>query len=364
MVAYIRELGTTRHHWLGDDEFKRGVALCQSVPGPIAMHAAAYVGLKARGLGGAMLTYVAFGLPAFLFMLVLSIIYSSTRELPGVIAIFDGLQVIVVAIVAVACYGFGRDTLKSPFDVLMAAGAGGLLLLGVSPVIVVAGAALLGIVAFRSLTLPSAQSVPASQGKTVSRLLLFRPLVLLLPLGLALLVLYVLTPSLFHVATPMMKINLLAFGGGFGAIPIAFHEVVEVRGWLDNQTFIDGLALGQVTPGPVVMTATFIGYLTEGLPGALVATTAILAPSFILLVTIAPLFDRFQSSLYFQRAIRGILVSFVGLLLFVTIKFGLDVPWDPLRAMIGAAALVALIRRVDILYVVLTGAVLSFILFR
>lgn len=359
MVAYIGDLAIRRRRWLSDEEYKSGVALCQSVPGPIAMHAAAFVGLKARGVTGALLTYVTFGLPAFLLILILSVVYASTRELPGVIAIFSGLQVIVVAIVAKACVGFGRDTLKHPLDVLIAAAAGGLLWLGVSPVFVVAGAALLGVAAFRSLPPGLAPPAPASQGSPAARLL-----VLLLPLGLALLALYLVSPSLFWLATPMMKINLLAFGGGFGAIPIAFHEIVEVHNWVDSQTFVDGLALGQITPGPIIMTATFIGYLTEGLPGALVATVAILAPSFIVLVVAAPIFDRLQGSLYFQRAIRGILVSFVGLLLFVTLKFGLEVPWDLLRAVLGVAALVALLRGVDILYVVLTGAALSFLFFR
>ncbi|MEW6019552.1 MAG: chromate efflux transporter, partial [Pseudomonadota bacterium] len=312
-----------------------------------------------RGAAGALLTYVTFGLPAFLLMLVLSVVYASTRELPGVIAIFSGLQVIVVAIVASACLGFGRKTLTGPLDVLMAAAAGGLLWLGVSPVFVVAGAALLGAFVFRTITAETARPAAPDRGRPARRLV-----VLVLPLALALLVLFLTSEALFSLAASMMKINLLAFGGGFGAIPIAYHEVVEARGWLDSQTFVDGLALGQVTPGPIIMTATFIGYLTEGIPGALVATAAILAPSFILLVVLAPVFDQLQSSHHFRRAIRGILVSFVGLLLFVTLRFGFEVPWDLLRVVLGAAALIALLRRVDILYVVLAGALASFFVFR
>jgi len=122
---------------------------------------------------------------------------------------------------------------------------------------------------------------------------------------------------------------------------------------------MDGIALGQVTPGPIVITATFVGYIVQSLPGAVVATIAVFTPSFFLVVTLAPLFDRLKSSPYFAKIIEGILASFVGLLLFVLIKFTMVIPWDVLRIVLGVAALVALLRKVDILYVVLVGAVLS-----
>ena len=126
---------------------------------------------------------------------------------------------------------------------------------------------------------------------------------------------------------------------------------------------MDGIALGQVTPGPIVITSTFVGFLVYGLPGAVVATIAIFTPSFLLLVISTTFFDKLQRSAVFGRALRGILASFVGLLLYVTVKFAFAVPWNVIKVLVCAAALGALLKKVDILYVVLVGAGLSLILF-
>jgi chromate transporter len=134
-----------------------------------------------------------------------------------------------------------------------------------------------------------------------------------------------------------------------------------VKGWMASGTFMDGIALGQVTPGPIVITAAFVGYIVQGLAGAVVSTVAIFTPSFFMVVAVAPIFDRLRSSPYFARAIEGILASFVGLLLFVFIKFASAVPWDVVRIILGLGALAALIRKVDILYIVPAGAILSVI---
>jgi chromate transporter len=173
--------------------------------------------------------------------------------------------------------------------------------------------------------------------------------------------LHVLNDVLFALAAIMLKIDLFAFGGGFASLPLMLHEIVAVKGWMTNGTFMDGIALGQVTPGPIVITSTFVGYIVQGFAGAIVATIAIFTPSFFMVVTVAPIFDRLRSSPYFARVIDGILASFVGLLIYVLIKFALAVPWDVVRIILGLASLAALIRKVDILYIVPAGAVLSVI---
>jgi len=170
---------------------------------------------------------------------------------------------------------------------------------------------------------------------------------------------YFLNFPLFDLAAVMLKVDLFAFGGGFASLPLMLNEVVIDRAWLDSKTFMDGIALGQVTPGPIVITAAFVGYLTHGLAGSIAATIAIFTPSFFLVVTVAPFFQRLKNSLYFMRAIDGIFASFVGLLLFVCIKFAMAVPWDLIRVMLGLAALAALVRKVDILYIVAAGAIIS-----
>ena len=141
------------------------------------------------------------------------------------------------------------------------------------------------------------------------------------------------------------------------------HEIVDVRRWIDSKTFMDGIALGQVTPGPIVITATFVGYLMYGFAGALVATVAVFTPSFLLLTGVTPFFDRLKTSKHFMGATKGILATFVGLLFYTTIKFASAVPWDIARILLVSGALTALVIKVDILYVVLIGSIISVIIF-
>ena len=169
--------------------------------------------------------------------------------------------------------------------------------------------------------------------------------------------------DLLQLAVLMSKIDLIAFGGGFASVPLMFHEIVEVRSWMDGPTFLNGIVLGQFTPGPIVITATFVGYLVHGFHGAIVATVAIFLPSFLILLGVAPYFDRLRASPWFARAIGGILCSFVGLLLTVTIRFALNVHWDFPHMALAGAAFAALIFKLDILWVVLAGTAVSILAF-
>ena len=359
MVAYIKEMAVARHKWLDEQKFKDGVVLCQTIPGATAMQMAAYVGLRAKGIPGALLSFVGFGLPAFILMLILSSLYARYHEVPGIISLFNGLQVVVVAIVANATYSFGKNTFKHYRDLILAIAASILLWVGVSPFIVILGAAFAGIVFLSGKGVLAAATVEReTAGHSVKQLS-----VILLILLSVFVLLYLTDTRLFNLSMLMMKIDLFAFGGGFASIPLMLHEIVNVRGWMDSKTFMDGIALGQVTPGPIVITSTFVGYLTHGIAGAFVATVAIFTPSFLMVIAITPLMDRLRTSVYFLRATKGILASFVGLLFFVSMKFALVVPWDIVRIVLVCAAFVALIRKVDILYVVLITAVISVFVF-
>jgi len=157
-------------------------------------------------------------------------------------------------------------------------------------------------------------------------------------------------------------VDIFAFGGGFASVPLMLHEVVDVHHWLDSRTFMDGIALGQVTPGPIVITATFVGYQVAGVLGALVGTIGIFTPSFLMVLVTVPYLDRLQHSLWFRRALRGVLASFVGLLVAVAISFGFAVSWSILAVVLALAAFAALRLKVDILWVVLVGATVSTLL--
>ena len=360
MVAYIKELAVKKNKWLDEQSFKHGVMLCQTIPGATAIQAAAYVGLKTRGIKGALATYIGFGLPAFVFMLILSFLYVHYHSIHQVTVLFTGLAVIVVAIVANATYSFGKSTVKSYQEFIIASLAAILFWIGISPFLVIMIAALIGLVLFQkdtseSVIQPHTNNITTIQYKHLG--------ILVMLLLAACIVLYFANYKLFNLAAIMLKIDAFAFGGGFASVPLMHHEIVTVKGWMDNKTFMDGIALGQITPGPIVITATFVGFVVYGIPGAIVATIAVFTPSFLILVIVTPFFDRLKGSEWFSKATKGIFASFVGLLFFVTIKFALAVPWDVAKVLFGLAALAALIKNIDILYVVLLGIVISLFIF-
>jgi len=288
-------------------------------------------------------------------MLTFAALYEQSRNITQIISLFNGLQVIVVALVAHATYSFGKSSVKSARETILAVLSASLFWAGVSPFLVIIVAGLAGIVVFGDKT---AAIPPAAPAKIGSELIKQIALTSLLLAG-VLTMLYYSNENLFLLAATMLRVDLFAFGGGFASLPLMLHEVVSIRGWLDYKTFMDGIALGQVTPGPIVITATYVGYLTNGLAGAIVATIGIFTPSFLMLIGIAPFFDRMKNSQYFSGAIKGIFASFVGLLLFVTVSFAINVSWDMIRLLIALLTLAALFKKVDVLYIVLIGSVVS-----
>jgi len=357
MVAYIGRMAVEKKQWLTKESFEAGVALCQSIPGATAMQTAAYVGLRAGGPLGALAAFVGFGLPAFVLMVILAAVYHQTRHLAPVLAAFHGLHVVVVALIANAAFNFGLSSLRNWRDALLATGAAAFLVLHGNPIVAIVGAAVLGLLLYRGVASPEAEWRAEVADGPRRPLRFAAGLVACVAAGVA--TLFFLDRTLFALALLMLKIDLFAFGGGFASVPLMLHEVVDARGWLDSQTFMDGIALGQVTPGPIVITATFVGYQIAGVLGAVVGTIGIFTPSFLMVLVTVPYFDRLQHSLWFRRALRGILVSFVGLLGAVAVNFGLAVAWSFPAVLIAAAAFVALRFKIDILWVVLAGAAVA-----
>jgi chromate transporter len=356
MIAYIRRMAVEQKKWMDDASFKSGVAFCQMVPGATAMQASAYVGLRLRGVSGAAVSFIGFALPTFVLMTVLSALYVQNRELPTVISAFNGLQAIIVSIIANAAIIFGRANIQNWKAAVIAVIAAVLFGFGVSPFLVILLAALAGILIY--LRQPTPTSVAADRQITTYRSVL----VILGAATVGFMLLFFMNRGLFDLAALMFRVDLFAFGGGFASVPLMFHEVVNINSWLDSKTFLDGIALGQVTPGPIVITATFIGYLLYGLLGASIATVSIFLPSFLIVVGAAPYFDKLRSLPLFNKAVAGVIASFVGLLLSVTVLFALKIPWDLWRTLLAIAAFVALLLKVEIYWVVLAGVILSLIL--
>lgn len=357
MVTYIRKMVVGQKGWLDSAVFDDGVVLCQAIPGATAIQVTAYVGLRLRGTAGALAAFVGFALPAFFLMMILSVLYVSTSELPQVKVLFLALQALVVALVAYATVSFGRTSLKHWIHVLIAGIAAVLFIMGVHPIIVIALAAILGIILLPEPDKKQETPVAALPRPEKSFLILLTGAVAFF------IVLYFLQYNLFTLATTMARIDLFAFGGGFAALPLMFHEVVNVHSWLDSTTFINGLALGQVTPGPIVITATFVGYLTYGFWGGVVATIAIFIPSFLFVVGTVPYYDHLHGSQLYQKMFQGILFSFVGLLLSVTIKLALVVPWSWFPGLLAAGAFLSLLLGAEILWVVIAGIGIAVVMF-
>ena len=356
MIAYIRTTIVERREWLTESVFSEGVALCQIIPGATAMQTAAYSGLCLRGAPGAAASFLGFGAPAFIFMMVLSALYSKAEKLPFAVAAFGGLQAMVVSIVAVAALSFGKSYIKNLRGAAMAVCSALLFGFGLNPVIVIAFSVLAGL-----LIMPGKKAdASCAQVRTAPNL---RAVILMIAAaGAAFVFLYFFDRRLFRLAALMSRIDLTAFGGGFSSLPMMFNEVVQARHWLSADAFMNGLALGQVTPGPIVITATFIGYRLYGAIGGAVATIAVFLPSFLLVIAATPYMDRLRCSLRFNKAIEGVLCSFVGLLLSVTVNFGLRVHWDAPRVLLAVATFIPLYFNVGVFWVVLAGGAVSLLL--
>ncbi len=355
MVAYIRRMAVERRGWLAPEEFQDGVALCQVLPGATAMQTAAYVGLRSRGVAGAATSFIGFGLPAFIAMVVLSAVYQRTHTLPAALALFQGLRAVVVALIAEAVLGFGQRILRNWSRLVLATLAAALYGLRLNPVLVLILAAGLGWLLLPRPATPNELGESRTQFPSTWRTALFIGIVVMTALAL----LWVTDPQSARLAALMLRVDLFAFGGGFASVPLMYHEVVDVRHWMTAATLADGIALGQMTPGPIVITASFVGHQLRGIPGALAATVGVFLPSFLLVVLVAPLWQRLRRSPQVARFSTALLCSFVGLLLAVGVRLGLSVAWSWPRALLAAGALVALRLKVDVLWVVAIGALVA-----
>jgi chromate transporter len=164
----------------------------------------------------------------------------------------------------------------------------------------------------------------------------------------------------------MTKINLIAFGGGYTAVAFMFQEAVHnaANAWLTPKEFVDGLALGQITPGPVIITATFIGYRVGGVLGSAFATACIFLPSSLLLVLLAPHFARLRHLAVVQNAVGGLLAAFIAMLLHVLAQVAKSAFVGPFEVALAIAAVAALRLRVDVIWVVIGATALALLVVR
>jgi chromate transporter len=351
MFVHVRKHVVDKKGWLDANTFDSGLALCQVIPGAIIMQLSAYIGLKLKGIMGAVVCFVGFGLPAFLIMFILSVLYKHTKNISGVEIVLTGLRVIIVAIVANAAYIFGKKNFRNVNDWIISAVAAGLFLTKLHPALVLLIAGLLGLFISR-------KELGLSEKSVKSKTFRFFLLALFLT-GLSILILFILDKGYFTLATIMLRIDLFSFGGGLASMPIMYHELVDLYGWFDAHTFMDGAILGQVTPGSIIIAATFFGYMHFGILGSLIATIYVFTPSFLILLGIIPFFDKLSTYPQFNKVINGILCSFVGLLVIVTYRFTIGINWNLINILLALAAFILLVRKVDVIWIVLGGVIVS-----
>ena len=350
MLALMREALVRKRGWIDDHQLGVAVAMGQMLPGPFVPNYAEYIGYELHGLKGMTLAVVFLLTPCFLLMVGLSFLYAKYGAVPVVERMFLGVQPVVAGILAWATVNIGRAHLRDWRSVLVAAVGFGALLLKVDVLLVVPGCGLLGILlsgAWRALLPRRALAV-------------LPPLVLIAAAGEA-------RPPVVSRALELswvfFKIGLLIFGGGFAAIPFIQREVVDVRHWLTAKQFIDGVALGQMTPGPVAITATFIGYQVLGVPGALLATIGVFLPSFILILVLIHVYRRVKDHPLAGGFLSGVMPAVTGMLLSATLFIGRSAISGPAAGLMALLSLALLLRlRVDPIWLVLGGAALGLVM--
>ncbi len=363
MIAQIKETAVNRYGWVKEGEFMRGVALCQLIPGATMVQIVTYVGYRVRGIWGALTAAVAFVLPAFIALLVLSAVYFKYHSLWFIQALFKGLGAIVVAIILNACITFGRSVLKDWKVVLIAFLSFFTFFLQWNFVLIFVFAAVAGLL----LRLKKPQTKAAPSGGPpleVAREKEYLIVVLLAAfICLVLVVSYLVDPKITALSLGLSKIGALAFGGGFPAIPLIQYEMVDRFHWLSTKEFLDGIALGQVTPGPILITATFIGYKVSNVLGATMATLGIFFPSFFILILLIPYHDRLKGVEEVQMMEQGVLGSFIGMLALVLYNFGRTSLVDIPRILMAAAAFFAIYKKIGLPYILLVGGMLSILIY-
>jgi len=364
IAGHMKKTIVKDYGWMKEPEFMQGLALCQLIPGATFVQLSTYIGYRLRGIWGALTCAIAFVLPAFFLLLILSTLYFGLGNLWFIQALFKGLGAIVMAIVLNALINFGKPIFKDWKGILIAAFSFLGFLFRLSTVLVfilAAGAALL---LRLPVGKPSSASSPAGQKSTPKGKGDYLFLLSLAALvGAIFAICYFLDAELFSLSLTLSKTGALAFGGGFTIIPLIQYEVVDHFQWVSTKEFLDGIAMGQVTPGPIMITATFLGYKLSGFWGALMATLAIFSPAFFIVTLLIPRYDRVRGMTAVRTMEQGILASFIGMLALVLYNFGRTTFVDMPTVAFAVAAFIALLRKVDLAYVLGAGAIASILLF-
>jgi len=324
-----RELVSERR-WLTAEQMREAIAVCQSLPGPLAIQVGIFISYLRGGFWGAWAGGWAFIAPNFLIVTAIAALYAHLGGLQLVTAIFYGVSPAVIALILHSCWRLARLGMEDWLQWILAGACFAItVLLQAEVAVLFLGAGVLGTLYYGNLArrsaspaalavLPVASATAGASASVASasgKLLLF-----------------------------FLKAGALTFGSGLVIVPFLQAGVVHQYGWLGQRDFLIAVAVGMISPGPVVITATFVGYLVAGFPGALAATIGIFLPSFILVLAAAPLLARYRANPNVQGFVKGAYAAAIGTILGACLLLGKVAIGDWITVLIGLASLTALFR--------------------
>lgn len=339
-IAMIKRELVEEERWIPMERFNRALAVYQVLPGPEAHELCVYFGTLARGRIGGLLAGLGFMLPGLVLMLALSWVYVRYGiATSSFAAVFAGVQAAVLALIVRAVHRIGSHALHDRFlwGIALAAAAATLAGAHFAAVLLVAGVGyeliarkrwiLAGVLALATVGL-----VLAGTGQSGAELALAGRSTTAVPPG----------PGTLFVSG--LRGGLLTFGGAYTAIPLLLNDSVDVGGWITHEQFLDGVALGGVLPAPLIIFATFVGYVAGGLLGGLALTAGIFLPAFGFTMLGHEHLERAMRHPALQRSLDGVTAGVVGLIAATTLRLAPDCVRDAESAAIFAAALLLLYR--------------------
>jgi len=349
LVGYMHRDLVVDKKWITEDDYKEGLALAQLAPGPLAAQLAIYLGYVHHRIWGATLTGIAFCLPSFVMVVILGAAYIAFDGLPWMQAIFYGVGAAVIGIIVISTYKLsiknnGRDWwLWSIFLILSGATY---ITEKESVILILLGGVVIWLVRTR-IFFPSAN--------------LLAPVILQIPAAIE-------SSVLIQIAIFFGSAGAFVFGSGLAIVPFLYGGVVTQYGWLSEQQFIDAVAVAMITPGPVVITVGFIGYLVAGFPGACVAALATFLPCYLFTIVPAPYFKKYGKHPGIKAFVDGVTAAAIGAIAGAVLVLGKRALVDIPSVMIALGVLGILIQfkkikePLIILLAAISGIVLRLIL--
>jgi chromate transporter len=359
MAAEAKKNIVKRKHWLNEQEFLNGLALAQFIPGATFVTLTIFMGYRMRRLAGAVASFTGFILPPTALMILLSYLYFTYSNLALVATAFRGLNAIVVALIANAILDLGRSAIKDWQTLLVAVVSLAVAWFNQNVFLIILFAALFSILVY----MPWKKEPPVKMTPVSGEVFPWREIAVVLAVVVGIAGLSALYPVLLQLENAFFWIGFLVFGNGFTMIPMIQQQVVNVHHWLNLDQFTAGIALGQITPGPILITATFIGYKVAGVLGAIVATVSIFYHCFVMIIPVMPIYAKIKDNLWVKAIFKGLVASFIGLMVVVVIGMGRNSLTDYTTASLSIVALAVLrLTKVDVLLVVTGGTAIFLVL--